>query len=176
MALTKERKEYLAKWRKKNRQKLRKYATKWRREHGMNPDYYYKENEINNIKSLYLEGKSLMELSKIFGRDRQRMGEMLERNGVKLRTHAEALSLLKVSHPKKCGWRLQEWSKKVIQRDKKCTECGSTKNLEAHHVIRRVDDWREAYNIDNGITLCHKCHKKTDSYGKKNSQVKKMKL
>jgi len=176
MALTKERKEYLAKWRNKNRDKIRKKATEWRLKQGIDPNRYYKEEEIVKITSLYKEGCSLMTLGKMFNRDRGRMKGMLVRNGVTLRTHAEALALLRVPHPERCGWRLQEWSRKVIQRDGKCTQCGSTEKLEAHHLIKRVDDWRKAYDISNGITLCHKCHTKTDTYGKKNSQVKKMKL
>jgi len=176
MALTKERREYLAKWRVKNRDKIRKQATEWRLKQGKDPNYFYKEEDINKITTLYKEGCSLMTLSKMFNRDRQRMGNMLTRNGVRLRTHAEALALLRVPHPERCGWRLQEWSQNVIQRDKECAECGSTENLEAHHIIRKVDDWRKAYDISNGITLCHKCHKKTDTYGKKNSQVIKMKI
>lgn len=173
MALLEERKEYLAKWRSKNRDRIRKKATEWRLKQGMNPNRYYRDEEIKKITSLYLEGRSLRELGEMFGRDRGRMKEMLVRNGIKTRNHKEAQSLLRIPHPKRCGWRLQEWRNKVIQRDGKCTQCGSVENLEAHHLIRKVDDWRKAYDVTNGVTLCHKCHKKTDTYGKKTVKLKR---
>jgi len=58
------------------------------------------------------------------------------------------------------------WHKNVFDRDgNKCVICGSTEKLEAHH-IKEVCMFPELiYNIDNGLTLCRECHKKTDNYG-----------
>lgn len=63
----------------------------------------------------------------------------------------------------------KEWRLKVFTRDGfKCQSCGSVgRNLEAHH-IKEVCDYPELiYDVNNGITLCHECHKKTDNYGYK---------
>ena len=51
------------------------------------------------------------------------------------------------------------WAKTVKELDNhKCAFCGSTEKLEAHH-IRKKSLFPELKNdIDNGITLCHKCH------------------
>ena len=67
----------------------------------------------------------------------------------------------------------KKWASKVIARDGcKCSECGGSNRIEAHHIvgfsyliekneIRSLDD---AYNtpafwdIDNGIALCRRCH------------------
>lgn len=67
---------------------------------------------------------------------------------------------------------MRKWQIAIKKRDKKCMFCGSKKDLEAHH-INNVSDMIEKYNIktrddaiscnefwelDNGITLCRKCH------------------
>ncbi len=49
--------------------------------------------------------------------------------------------------------------KKVFERDGyKCQVCGSQKNLCAHHIKPRGGYPELAYEIDNVITLCKKCH------------------
>ena len=69
--------------------------------------------------------------------------------------------------PKTNGWRDWEWMKKVIERDKKCQICGSKENLEAHHIFPKSLFPQFRFNVDKGITLCHECHKKTETYGKR---------
>lgn len=58
----------------------------------------------------------------------------------------------------------KQWRSAVFQRDNyTCQSCGSKKNLQAHHIVY----WRDCvsnpklrYDIENGITLCRKCHLK----------------
>ena len=66
----------------------------------------------------------------------------------------------------------RNWQRKMKRRDKVCTNCGETENLEAHHIIpiqmlikkyqiKNRDDARnckELWSMKNGITLCRKCH------------------
>jgi 5-methylcytosine-specific restriction endonuclease McrA len=40
----------------------------------------------------------------------------------------------------------------------RCINCGSTKQLEAHHILPRAQFPELALKIDNGVTLCKKCH------------------
>lgn len=75
----------------------------------------------------------------------------------------------------------RQWRSDVYTRDNfTCQECGSNKggSLEAHHIvsfsslikkynlknIEEVKSCVEIWNINNGVTLCNSCHKKTDSY------------
>lgn len=52
------------------------------------------------------------------------------------------------------------WSQKVRQRDNcKCVVCGSKENLQAHHLLEKHYYPQFANNVDNGITLCRKCHR-----------------
>jgi hypothetical protein len=48
-----------------------------------------------------------------------------------------------------------------------CQGCGSSRNLQAAHIIRRAyvgdpDRCPLRTNLDNGLALCHACHRKAD--------------
>ena len=53
---------------------------------------------------------------------------------------------------------LMAWSKTVRKRDKVCQVCGSDNGLQAHHIIHRSKHPELSFNINNGITLCNRCH------------------
>lgn len=54
---------------------------------------------------------------------------------------------------------VNKWVKYVKERDKyTCQRCNSRDNLEAHHISHWSDDPINRVNVDNGITLCKKCH------------------
>lgn len=62
----------------------------------------------------------------------------------------------------------REWKRNVFKRDNyTCQRCGAKKNLEAHHVKEKINFPELKYDVENGVTLCHECHKKTDNYGYK---------
>jgi len=58
---------------------------------------------------------------------------------------------------------LKLWSQIVRTKDKRCRNCGSDYNLQAHHIISRQYKLSR-YNSDIGLTLCRGCHfvEKTD--------------
>jgi hypothetical protein len=52
-----------------------------------------------------------------------------------------------------------QWRKSVYQRDLyHCRLCGSNNDLEAHHIIPFSINEKLQTEIENGITLCSKCH------------------
>jgi hypothetical protein len=62
----------------------------------------------------------------------------------------------------------KQWRFSVFSRDKfLCIHCGSKKQLEADHIKEWCNYPELRYEITNGRTLCHSCHKKTDNYGHK---------
>lgn len=66
--------------------------------------------------------------------------------------------------------RYKEWRKAVFERDNyTCVWCGDNKgnNLNADHIKPFAYYEELRYEINNGRTLCHDCHKKTDTYGRK---------
>ena len=61
-----------------------------------------------------------------------------------------------------------KWKKEIIKRDsRKCFICDSTKKLEFHHKLSWKDYPDKRYDADNGLILCHGCHIKTESYGRR---------
>ena len=54
---------------------------------------------------------------------------------------------------------LQTWSKIIRERDKNtCLFCGSSNQIEAHHIKQRAFFPELITDIENGISLCHECH------------------
>lgn len=52
-----------------------------------------------------------------------------------------------------------EWQQVVWKRDNyTCALCSSWEKPHAHHILPLSYNWEERLNIDNGITLCKKCH------------------
>ena len=50
------------------------------------------------------------------------------------------------------------WRASVIRRDSKCKICNSLQKREAHHINH--SDYFEGmrFDVNNGVTLCKKCH------------------
>lgn len=68
----------------------------------------------------------------------------------------------------KQGYAYRNWRRSVFMRDNfTCRECGiSGVYIHAHHIKPFHLYIESRFDLDNGITLCKDCHKKTDSYGK----------
>lgn len=59
---------------------------------------------------------------------------------------------------------LQAWSKTIKKRDKICQKCGSSSNLNTHHIQPKSEYPELSLDLDNGITLCEKCHEKMHGF------------
>ena len=87
-------------------------------------------------------------------------------------------------------FKYRQWRSDVFQRDSFiCVWCGFSKGniLEADHIIPFADilikneittleqalECEELWNINNGITLCRKCHEKTYNWGKRGKNRKR---
>ena len=54
-----------------------------------------------------------------------------------------------------------QWRKAVLRRDNyTCRDCGATGELNAHHILSLIDYPDRVFDINNGLTLCAKCHKR----------------
>ncbi len=62
----------------------------------------------------------------------------------------------------------KEWRTAVFIRDnRECVWCGSGKQIEADHIEPFSLFPELRFNMDNGRTLCHDCHKTTPTYAGK---------
>jgi len=52
----------------------------------------------------------------------------------------------------------EKWMLAVLNRDLKCVECGATTRLQAHHLKSWKSHPELRDDIENGVTLCGKCH------------------
>jgi len=59
---------------------------------------------------------------------------------------------------------LMNWKRTVQKRDKTCQVCGSTNNLNAHHILHRKYYPKLALNVNNGIILCKQHHNETHGW------------
>lgn len=113
---------------------------------------YYKEVFQNALK----ENKTLKDKLSVLINAFESIKEPSEVKAVKVST-------LKEQHDKEL--KSPMWKKfrlKVFERyGCQCVECGSTKNIEVHHLIYRMDGrhlWE--YDVSELIPLCRKCHQK----------------
>lgn len=54
---------------------------------------------------------------------------------------------------------LERWKAAVLARDWfTCQKCGSTEDSACHHIINKVNDKSQLFNVHNGIVLCFDCH------------------
>jgi len=61
-----------------------------------------------------------------------------------------------------------DWRRAVFSRDGYvCQQCGQHGGkLNAHHIERFADNTSRRLDVNNGITLCEKCHKEVHRKGK----------
>ena len=51
------------------------------------------------------------------------------------------------------------WRSLVLKKhENKCTKCGTDKQLECHHIIPWKQDESKRFDVENGQTLCKRCH------------------
>lgn len=156
-----------------------------------------KENEGENITRMYSEGMNLKQLSKTFGCSKQTLCYIMNELGFKRRTIKEAKSLIDYSGENSPSWlggksfepygiEFNEKLKEQIRKrdNHSCQECGKdeydlsfeksayNRLLRVHH----IDYNKKNNNQLNLISLCLKCHMRTNVNRKHWERYFKMKM
>ena len=85
----------------------------------------------------------------------------VERNTKNEQHEAEYEEACKV---KRTDREVSRWRNEVLARDNyRCVRCGNTDKLNVHHIQPWKDNPELRTSIENGITLCEKCHKDVHS-------------
>lgn len=62
---------------------------------------------------------------------------------------------------KRLSYGYRKWREAVLERDGyKCRICGCEEHLEAHHIKPFATYPLDRFEVDNGVTLCQKCHRR----------------
>ncbi len=70
------------------------------------------------------------------------------------------------------GTEYEQWRAAVLKRDDcQCRKCGTRKQVTAHHIYPLDYVFELAYDLDNGWTLCKKCHEYLHGYGARQRAV-----
>lgn len=127
------------------------------------------------IVHLYAQGLTTSQIAKEVGMLKSSVGRRLKKADVILRKSADyqgasrywlwkGKDYIDPVTRKRNQRRHRKWSKAVRERDKNtCQDCGGrSQRLEAHHLIdlKVCINSSLEFDIDNGVTLCSKCHKK----------------
>jgi 5-methylcytosine-specific restriction endonuclease McrA len=118
--------------------------------------------------SMYQSGMSVHAVGDRIGRSGDFVHERLKKWGIPLRPPANKLSgadsycwkdhLTEEDRENNRNY-IYHWAKAVIKRDgEKCKLCNREGKLTAHHLFCYAEYPELRVDINNGITLCHKCH------------------
>lgn len=63
---------------------------------------------------------------------------------------------------------IKTWRKTILKNNPICVKCGSKENLHVHHIVGFADALHLRTDLQNGVTLCQKCHYEFHrTYGRK---------
>lgn len=132
----------------------------------------------------YLLGSTLKQLEERFGVDDSVIRYAFLRQGIPIRSRLESAKLInqqlkaiklrdtcqkrRLIRPRKTPIGIREtvewkeWRERVYSRDSwRCIDCGSSKHLDPHHIKKKSVYPELTFDVNNGVTLCRSCHRKT---------------
>ena len=68
------------------------------------------------------------------------------------------------------------WREEVFKRDgNSCQKCGSKERINPHHIFNFAQHIDKRFDVNNGITLCHKHHSEFHKiYGRKDNNLQQL--
>lgn len=121
----------------------------------------FRENNPKRHREIAIRNLSKSKTLNLIGRDNPQWKGGITKEATKQRNKYSA--------------RIEKFREIVLKRDNySCKQCGSTSNLEVHHIISFKELPEASYLPINGVTLCKNCHKKTDTFGAKGINSEKI--
>lgn len=155
--------EYKKQWIKDNPDKRKNHVNKWKNNNPEKIKLWYK----NNSEKVKAEPKkwtkeNLKKHKESVKKWNKKHPECFLESNLK---YLEKLGKLFNMNSKEYYYALVSWSKTIKKLDNNmCKLCDSKKELNAHHIMPKVIFPELSFIIDNGITLCKKCHSKTHGF------------
>lgn len=56
-------------------------------------------------------------------------------------------------------WKRKSWVRELFWKYDECAICKTKKELEPHHIIKTDKSKELYYDLNNGVLLCHRCHR-----------------
>ena len=82
------------------------------------------------------------------------------KNGRWIEDRSKVKSTINTKFRSRTDWK--EWREFIFKRDGyKCLDCGLNGQLEPHHIIPLKISINGVFDVNNGVTLCRKCHQNT---------------
>lgn len=141
---------------------------KWRKN---NPEKYKNINDrycIKNKEKISKRGKNRYKRKRqeILGKTRKYRKEnpekVLETNKKYLEKLSDSFDMTSIEY----DYARQVWSKTIKKLDNNmCKLCDSRENLNAHHIMPKALFPELSLDLDNGVTLCNKCHSDVHGFG-----------
>lgn len=146
--------------REENKEKLRKYYAEYRKNNKekIKEDHLHyrlrNRKKIRNLSKLFRQNNK----SHIARYDKQYAKEHPQIMAASQKRHVMKLGIFHNFSLKKTKYALTAWSKAIRNRDKNtCQICGK-KGKFAHHILHKSKYPLLAFNTNNGISLCKRCH------------------
>lgn len=145
-----------------SRETIHKYYCKPYGNSPLMKDYNLDDAEI--IRLYTEEKKSVNQIAEILNITTRPITHRLRRNGVIKKVSKRSIWAKEIPH---YNLKMKIWVSKIIEADNMlCKVCGAenayNNRLEANHIVpvRDIEDPALLFDINNGITLCRKCHLK----------------
>ncbi|KKN08636.1 hypothetical protein LCGC14_1054770 [marine sediment metagenome] len=128
---------------------------------GLCTNHYDSERYYNNLEYMKEKGRKyyIKNKSKINSYNNKWRKNNPDKVLKHLKKHLETNSKIFNMTSNEYMYAVNSWSKTIKSLDNyMCKSCNSMKNIMAHHLCPKSDFPELSLDLDNGVTLCKKCH------------------
>ena len=166
---TPERKKYKINWNSKNKDKIRGYSAKWRKENPEKAKQWDKEHpeQVKLRQEKHEKNPKRKKYRKNWSKENyiKNPEKILQKNIRQLEKIGAPLKLSSGEYKRA----IQSWSKTVKKENIGCAICGTRKNLISHHIFYKANYPLMSLWKNNGIVLCKEHHNEVHGFNLKST-------